>query len=78
MIDGVTGALPAVGRGRAKVGTSAGKTSRGAKVGSVALLTAAAGLALRNRGKIASTLSRDRSSGWQTDGARQADAAQQA
>jgi hypothetical protein len=55
VLGGLSGAVPRLGEGRAKPARSAGK----GKVGGVALLTAAAGLALKNREKVTALLRRD-------------------
>jgi hypothetical protein len=59
VLGGLSGAVPRLGEGRAKPARSAGKGKLGGQVGGVALLTAAAGLALKNREKVAALLRRD-------------------
>jgi hypothetical protein len=60
-MSGVAGALPGLGVSRSGGGRSAGKVKQGGKAGGVALLTAAAGMAFKNRDKLASMFRRDRS-----------------
>jgi hypothetical protein len=62
-LGGLSGALSGLGKGRAKPAASSGKAKRGGQVGGVALLTAAAGLALKNRGKLTAMLRRDEQAG---------------
>jgi hypothetical protein len=60
-MSGVAGALPGLGVSRSGGPRSAGKVKRGGKAGGVAFLTAAAGMAFKNRDKLASMFRRDRS-----------------
>jgi len=69
VISRVSGTLPGLGKASSKKGGSPTSAKRGSRVGGLALLTAAAGLAFKNRDKIASKLSRDQSGGDQTHAA---------
>jgi len=60
-LDAVTGALPGIGRSSSSTkrrGSSAKGRARGGKAGGFAMVSAAAGLAYRNRSKLMSMLSR--------------------
>jgi hypothetical protein len=58
-LGGVSGAVPGLGKSRPKPARSSGTRRRSGQVGGVALLTAAAGLALKNREKLTAMLRRD-------------------
>jgi hypothetical protein len=61
MIGRVSGALPGRGKARSKAAASPAGAKRAGQVGGFAVLTAVAGLAFKNRDKIASKLSRGES-----------------
>lgn len=63
-LSGLSGAVSRIGKGRAK---PSGMRERGGQVGGVALLTAAAGLALKNRQKVMATLRRDKQGASQAE-----------
>jgi hypothetical protein len=58
-LGGLGGAVSRLGKSRAKPTKSSGKRKTGGQVGGVALLTAAAGLAFKNREKVTAMLRRD-------------------
>jgi hypothetical protein len=66
-IEGVAGALPGLlaggGKGKSKSKSRSKAGGRSGKAGGAALLTAAAGLAFRNRGKLSSLLHRGSDAG---------------
>jgi hypothetical protein len=69
VIGGLGSALPTAGKRRTKGTASSGKAKRRGAVGGLAFLAAAAGVALKNRDKITSMLSSDRTNTAHADSA---------